>query len=131
MLGNALLILNLRILAAEDNELSDDIPRKFRVPPSCCSVRVLAAIIHASITDWSGGGTERSASIRVALTYCIREKRNKRRDPIHFSKTTNKHIKDDGTSRDGEDERSDNKSNGWSRKSENRKIRGKHKSRMN
>ena len=31
--------------------------------------------------------------------YCIREKR---RDPIHFSKTTNKHIKGDGTRRRSE-----------------------------
>ena len=35
------------------------------------------------------------------------------------------------TSRIGEDEHSDNKSNGRSRKSENGKIRGKHKSRRN
>ena len=45
------------------------------------------------------GGTEQSASIRVAVVYCIREKR---RDPIHFSKTTNRHIKSDGTRRRSE-----------------------------
>ena len=51
MSDNALLVLNLHILVAEDNELSNDIPQAFRAPPSCRSIRFLTTAIHGSISD--------------------------------------------------------------------------------